>query len=260
MRGRSVPDVDPAELAAEHPHDARARVQVERGDPQQGGLAASRWPRARSSARRGPPSSRRPTSRALPSRTTADALAARAAAGRRPWRATLSAAPYADRSPTSSTDGHHPHRPRPPGRTPAHPRHRVLRRGRVRARRRRPRPASTPTPPPAAAGPGPPLGALRRLSFHLSGAQLGITVTSLIVGFIAEPTVAEALEPLVGRRRCASASCTASAIGVALVLATLVSMVVGELVPKSLAIAKPRAVAYALVPADGADRAGSSAR
>ena len=90
--------------------------------------------------------------------------------------------------------------------------------------------------------------ALRRLSFHLSGAQLGITVTSLVVGFIAEPTVAAALEPLlkplVGDQRLHNVS-----IVVALVLATLVSMVVGELVPKTLAIARPRSVAYALVPA-----------
>jgi CBS domain containing-hemolysin-like protein len=89
--------------------------------------------------------------------------------------------------------------------------------------------------------------ALRRLSFNLSGAQLGITVTSLVVGFIAEPTVADALEPLVervvGQDRASSV-----AIVVALVLATLVSMIVGELVPKSVAIARPRATAYALAP------------
>ncbi|MFZ6002818.1 MAG: hemolysin family protein [Actinomycetota bacterium] len=90
-------------------------------------------------------------------------------------------------------------------------------------------------------------GALRRLSFHLSGAQLGITVTSLIVGFIAEPTVADALEPviadLVGDERASGIS-----IVVALLLATLVSMVIGELVPKSIAIARPRPTAYALAP------------
>lgn len=89
--------------------------------------------------------------------------------------------------------------------------------------------------------------ALRRLSFHLSGAQLGITVTSLIIGFIAEPTIAVALEPIVGEvvgaRRASPVAITA-----ALVLATVVSMVVGELVPKSIAIAKPRATAYALAP------------
>jgi CBS domain containing-hemolysin-like protein len=87
--------------------------------------------------------------------------------------------------------------------------------------------------------------ALRRLSFNLSGAQLGITVTSLISGFIAEPTLGAALEPLVeplvGADR---ASGTAIVLG--LVLATFVTMVVGELVPKSIAIARPRATAYAL--------------
>ena len=87
--------------------------------------------------------------------------------------------------------------------------------------------------------------ALHRLSFHLSGAQLGITVTSLIVGFIAEPTVAAVLEPLVspviGEGRAGGVS-----IGLALVLATVVSMVLGELVPKSIAIARPLPTAYVL--------------
>src|SRR5690606_8820821 len=42
------------------------------------------------------------------------------------------------------------------------------------------------------------LAVLQRLSFMLSGAQLGITVTSLLVGFIAEPTIGRALQPVVG--------------------------------------------------------------
>lgn len=91
-------------------------------------------------------------------------------------------------------------------------------------------------------------GALRHLSFHLSGAQLGITVTSLIVGFIAEPTVAGALEPLVadlvGEERAGGV-----AIIMALVLVTVLSMVAGELVPKSVAIARAGPTAYRLVPA-----------
>lgn len=89
--------------------------------------------------------------------------------------------------------------------------------------------------------------ALRSLPFHLSGAQLGITITSLVVGFLVEPTVVAAIEPLVGSVVGDSRSRWIS-IAVALVLATLVSMVVGELVPKSIAIAKPRPTAYALVP------------
>ncbi len=89
--------------------------------------------------------------------------------------------------------------------------------------------------------------ALRRLSFHLSGAQLGITITSLVIGFIAEPTIGAALEPLVGKVVGASRA-SAVAITSALVIATLVSMVVGELVPKSIAIARPRLTAYTLAP------------
>ncbi len=88
-------------------------------------------------------------------------------------------------------------------------------------------------------------GALRRLSFYLSGAQLGITATSLLVGFIAEPAIAEALEPLVGGAVGDDRS-RAVSIALALLLATGVQMVVGELVPKSLAIARPRTTAYLL--------------
>ena len=91
-------------------------------------------------------------------------------------------------------------------------------------------------------------GALRRLSFHLSGAQLGITVTSLVVGFLAEPTVAAAIEPAVASAVGDERSSTVSIV-LALLLATLVSMVVGELIPKTIAIAKPRPTAYALAPA-----------
>ena len=87
--------------------------------------------------------------------------------------------------------------------------------------------------------------ALQRLSFNLSGAQLGITVTSLVIGFIAEPTLGAALEPLVEPLVGADRA-SGTAIFLGLVLATFVTMVVGELVPKSIAIARPRPTAYAL--------------
>ena len=83
---------------------------------------------------------------------------------------------------------------------------------------------------------------LRHLSFHLSGAQLGITITSLVVGFLAGPVVAPllepALEPVVG-----AGAVEGVAVAVALVLATVGQMVLGELVPKTAAIAKPEATA-----------------
>lgn len=88
---------------------------------------------------------------------------------------------------------------------------------------------------------------LRHLSLQLTGAQFGITVTSLIIGFLAQPVLAEllrpALEPLVGERAVGGV-----ALIVALVLATVVQMVVGELVPKNLAIARPERTTIALAP------------
>jgi CBS domain containing-hemolysin-like protein len=83
---------------------------------------------------------------------------------------------------------------------------------------------------------------LRRLSFHLSGAQLGITVTSLLVGFVAEPLLAGGLEDLVGGVG------TGLALALSLAVATIVQMVVGELVPKNVAIARPVASAFVMAP------------
>ena len=86
------------------------------------------------------------------------------------------------------------------------------------------------------------LQGLRTLSFQLSGAQLGITVTSLLVGFISEPTIGEALAPLIGDIW-PSVSALAVANVVALLLATIIQMVVGELIPKNYAIARPTELA-----------------
>lgn len=92
------------------------------------------------------------------------------------------------------------------------------------------------------------VGLLRRLSFQLSGAQLGITISSVILGFLAEPTIAELLrpllEPLLGESGARGVS-----IALALALATVFQMVVGELIPKNLAIARPESTAYLLAPA-----------
>lgn len=81
------------------------------------------------------------------------------------------------------------------------------------------------------------LALLRRLSFNLSGCQLGITVSSLVLGFIAEPTIARLLEPALAP--VPEAGRSAVAIGLALGLATVTQMIVGELVPKGVAIALP---------------------
>nr|WSW42401.1 hemolysin family protein [Streptomyces sp. NBC_01001]WSW63157.1 hemolysin family protein [Streptomyces sp. NBC_00998] len=87
------------------------------------------------------------------------------------------------------------------------------------------------------------LEAAKRLTFQLSGAQLGITVTSLVIGMLAEPSVSALLRgPLeaIGLPAVAVAT-TATLLGVA--MSTIVLMVVGELVPKNWAISHPLGVA-----------------
>lgn len=84
------------------------------------------------------------------------------------------------------------------------------------------------------------LDRLRDLSFELSGAQLGITATSLLLGAVAEPTVATLIEPALDLVGIDSRSVS---VGIALVLATMFQMVLGELFPKNVAIARPYPVA-----------------
>lgn len=88
--------------------------------------------------------------------------------------------------------------------------------------------------------------ALRTLSFQLSGAQLGITITSLLVGFLIEPVIAPVVKPLVDLVGVPQDSSLGISVGLGLVLATSFEMVVAELVPKNLAIARPESVSYAI--------------
>jgi CBS domain containing-hemolysin-like protein len=87
------------------------------------------------------------------------------------------------------------------------------------------------------------LAAVRTLSFQLSGAQLGITVTSLIVGFIAEPTIGDALEPIARAAGLATTSAHGASVAAALLVATAAEMVLGELVPQNVSVAEPVRVA-----------------
>ncbi|WP_419841697.1 hemolysin family protein [Candidatus Poriferisodalis sp.] len=88
---------------------------------------------------------------------------------------------------------------------------------------------------------------LRRLSFHLAGAQLGITLTSLVLGILAESTIGGLLEWALG-----SAGSTLSATGVvavvAIAAAAVMQMVFGELLPKNLAVSRPMGTALVLAP------------
>ena len=77
----------------------------------------------------------------------------------------------------------------------------------------------------------------QKLSFMLSGAQFGITVTALLVGYVAEPLLGTGLVACSG---CPGPSRVPLSMAVALVFATVVQMVLGELLPKNLAIAQAR--------------------
>ena len=86
----------------------------------------------------------------------------------------------------------------------------------------------------------------RRLSFVLSGAQLGITVTALVVGFIAEPVFRDALAPLFSAIGLSDRAAYGIAVSAGFLIATTLQMVLGELGPKNLAIAIPERLAISL--------------
>lgn len=90
------------------------------------------------------------------------------------------------------------------------------------------------------------LTALRSLSTQLSGAQVGITVTNLAIGFLAEPAVAELLRGPLASTGLNDAGVSSVAVILAVAVATIVTMVFGELVPKNLAIARPVGTAKAV--------------
>ena len=91
---------------------------------------------------------------------------------------------------------------------------------------------------------------LQRLSFILSAAQFGITVTSLLVGFLAEGAIGDTIVvPVVEALGLPPESSRGVSIAAAFLISTGLQMVVGELSPKNLAIARPEAVSRATAPA-----------
>lgn len=112
-----------------------------------------------------------------------------------------------------------------------------LDRGELEARHKRGERGLTPT-----------IAALRITSTHLSGAQLGITLTTLLTGYTFEPAISSLLrEPLIGAGVPAEIVPGAGAV-VGILIATVFSMVIGELVPKNFALALPLATAKFVVP------------
>jgi CBS domain containing-hemolysin-like protein len=92
------------------------------------------------------------------------------------------------------------------------------------------------------------INALKITSTHLSGAQLGITLTTLLTGFTFEPAVSSLLASPLQAIRVPEMAVTAVGSVVGIAIATLFSMVIGELVPKNFALALPLATAKAVVP------------
>ncbi len=90
--------------------------------------------------------------------------------------------------------------------------------------------------------------ALRRTSTHLSSAQLGITLTTLLTGWLMEPAISSLLTPvLIGWGLSVSAADVVAVVS-AITLATILSMIVGELAPKNMALAVPRRVVKVVAP------------
>jgi CBS domain containing-hemolysin-like protein len=89
--------------------------------------------------------------------------------------------------------------------------------------------------------------ALKRTSTHLSGAQLGITLTTMLTGFLAEPALTSLLEPQLSGLGFSEDATHATAVVLGMLFATLFSVLVGELVPKNLALSIPLQTAKGVV-------------
>ena len=90
------------------------------------------------------------------------------------------------------------------------------------------------------------LTVMGRLSFMLSGAQLGITVTALVVGFIAEPAMSALIAPALEHLGLSGGEADGVAVVAGFLLATVIQMVLGELLPKNLSLARAEPVAKTL--------------
>ena len=85
--------------------------------------------------------------------------------------------------------------------------------------------------------------ALELLSTQLSGAQVGITITNLVIGFLAEPAIATLLRPILSAWGINGDALAVISVGFGVTIATAATMIFGELVPKNLAITNPLMVA-----------------
>ncbi|WP_334147120.1 hemolysin family protein [Microbacterium sp.] len=92
------------------------------------------------------------------------------------------------------------------------------------------------------------ISALKHTSTHLSSAQLGITLTTLLTGYTMEPALSNLLRPTLVAWHIPEVAVAPIATIVAMFVATVLSMILGELVPKNFALALPRATAKLVIP------------
>lgn len=90
--------------------------------------------------------------------------------------------------------------------------------------------------------------ALKRTSTHLSSAQLGITLTTLLTGWLMEPAISSLLVPVLTGWGLGPTVADIVSVVSAITLATILSMIVGELAPKNIALAVPRQVVKVVAP------------
>src|SRR5690606_21606925 len=93
-----------------------------------------------------------------------------------------------------------------------------------------------------------PIAALKITSTHLSSAQPGITLTTLPTGFTMEPALSNLLRPVLTSWGLPEGAVSPIAVVVSMTVATLLSMILGELVPKNFALALPLATAKVVIP------------
>jgi len=92
------------------------------------------------------------------------------------------------------------------------------------------------------------ISALKITSTHLSSAQLGITLTTLLTGYTMEPALSNLLNPVFAAWGIPASVSRPIATIVAISVATVFSMILGELVPKNFALAVPRQTAKLVIP------------
>ena len=92
------------------------------------------------------------------------------------------------------------------------------------------------------------INALRITSTHLSSAQLGITLTTLLTGYAMEPALSSLLRPVFASWGWPASIASPVAVIIAVTFATVLSMILGELIPKNFALAVPRQTAKLVMP------------